>query len=71
MAKRREREKEASFKLPPQVRGKDGFRVFPREPGWQPELGYTDPATPMKRKRGRPKGSKDKLKRKRRRSAIL
>jgi len=51
-----------NLKLPPQIRGQDGFRVSPREPSWRPEPDLADLATPMKRKRGRPKGSKNKPK---------
>jgi hypothetical protein len=50
------------LKLPRQVRGEDGFKVSPRELSWRPELGRCDLTTPMKRKRGRPKGSKSKPK---------
>jgi hypothetical protein len=54
---------DADFELPRQVRGKDGFRVSPIEPSWvSPELALKPPAPPIKRKRGRPKGSKNKPK---------
>jgi hypothetical protein len=45
------------FGLPPQTRGEDGFKVSPREPGWDPVQGRMrdEPAPSSKKRRSKSK----------------